>query len=64
MTNIDKLEVRELLENSEDNGYPVWENDPEDIAASIIEQTGFYENEDFQILVEVIKEVLNDYYNE
>lgn len=57
-----KEEVKECLVNAEDNGYPVWDHDPRSILGEIIEQTGEFENDDYDLMIEIIAEVQNDFW--
>jgi predicted acetyltransferase len=56
-----KTLLAELLQNSEENGYPVWSLTPKVIADDIIEKTGFSFDEEYDVVIETIQTILNEH---
>jgi hypothetical protein len=53
-------EVLELMENAEENGYPVWDWDPEELAEDIIYNCGGqFDESDLPHIIKAIRYIQN-----
>jgi len=49
--------ILELMQNAEDNGYPVWDDYPEQVAVELIYYTDMFTEEDFYVMIGLVEEI-------
>ena len=49
--------ILELMQNADDNGYPVWGDHPEQVAAELINYTDMFEEKDFWTMIGIVEEI-------
>lgn len=55
-------EIYEMLENAEENGYPVWDCSPESITEDLIEKTSIENDYTYEEIVSAVKTCLVKYH--